>query len=106
MSMLVGSMVSFGDWDDRTGEEIVITGKVESEFTDPEDRNPRPSLHVRTVSGHVFTPYAADCRPATQDEMDAALHCINGLHSWVDAVGKLPAYARCQRCGAFYAEPK
>lgn len=60
---IIGQTVSFGDWDDATGEPITITGIVESEFNDPNDRYPRSSLHVRTASGAVHTPYADECRP-------------------------------------------
>ena len=31
--------------------------------------------------------------------------CLAGLHSWIDAVGKLPPTTRCEQCGELYGEP-
>lgn len=31
--------------------------------------------------------------------------CAQGLHSWIDETGKLPADTRCTRCGALYGNP-
>jgi hypothetical protein len=61
--MTIGTKVSFSDWDDATGDPITLTGTVENEFTDPDDRNPRPSFLVRMADGSAHTPYADDCRP-------------------------------------------
>ncbi len=102
MAIAIGSTVSFGDWDDSTGDEIVITGTVISEFTDPEDRNPRPSFNVRTAGQRTFTPYVDECRPATTEEVLGMEQCAGGMHSWVDKVGKLPALTQCTRCGDYY----
>ena len=32
--------------------------------------------------------------------------CAHGIHSWVDAVGKLPADTACANCGELYGDPK
>jgi len=106
MSMAVGSMVSFSDWDDSTGDPIIVTGKVESEFTDPDERYHRPSFHVRTAGGRVFTPYSDECRPAKPAELEGAAQCAEGMHSWINATGKLPANTQCTRCREFYGDPK
>lgn len=31
--------------------------------------------------------------------------CINGMHSWIDEVGKLPADTPCKHCGELYGNP-
>lgn len=58
---MIGTVVSFWDFDDATGEEIKITGIIESTFTDPEDV--AESAHVRDRHGKVWTPYVHECQP-------------------------------------------
>jgi hypothetical protein len=31
--------------------------------------------------------------------------CAHGIHSWIDAVGKLPPDTKCTRCGELYGNP-
>ena len=31
--------------------------------------------------------------------------CENGIHSWADAVGKLPPDTKCTHCGEAYGNP-
>jgi hypothetical protein len=57
---MIGQAVKFWDWNDA-GEEVQITGIVETEFTDPEDT--RPSFGVR-VGVKYYTPYVDECSSA------------------------------------------
>lgn len=45
-----------------------------------------------------------DLRAYPQDDDDED-ECAQGIHSWIDAVGKLPADTKCTRCGELYGNP-
>lgn len=101
----VGTVVAFPEWDDSTGEPIMMVGTLQSAFRDPDERHARNSGHVETASGRVYTPYLDECRPAKPQELEGMAQCVDGLHSWVDAVGRLPAITTCTRCGDRYGCP-
>jgi hypothetical protein len=60
---MVGQTVSFFEYT-RNGLTL-LRGVVQSEFREPPCEDPYERLNyvVRTPTGEVFTPYAADCRP-------------------------------------------
>jgi hypothetical protein len=45
----------------------------------------------------------AACDPVLHYEIEFPL-CAQGIHSWADAVGKLPADFKCEWCGEEYGE--
>lgn len=61
---MIGKTVKFHDWD-NDGNEVVITGVVLDEFTDPEDYRPSYSIKVNPecarYPNHHATPYTSDC---------------------------------------------
>jgi hypothetical protein len=65
MTSMLGRQVIFQEWDDESGEEILLQGTVEEEFAEPpeEDAYQRLNYRVRTPMGRCYTPYACECRP-------------------------------------------
>jgi hypothetical protein len=39
------------------------------------------------------------------EELETALRCSEGAHSWIDEVGLLPPDTRCENCGEEYGHP-
>lgn len=63
-SPFLGKVVQFPEYDEA-GNDIMLTGVVESDFTDPDDyEHYRPSFRVRTAEGKCYTPYQDECYSA------------------------------------------
>lgn len=44
-------------------------------------------------------------RETTANEDKAHADCALGIHSWSDAIGKLPPDTKCTHCGELYGNP-
>lgn len=78
------------------GEEQTIEGRT---FTTGWRYN-RDNIDRGRVTGTPFDHSDPRCViPEPADE------CDDGLHSWIEEVGKLPADTACTRCGELYGDP-